>query len=138
MTTLYQPNGGAFRVTDHPIRFPSARDAIDAISAFEASTREDFEYEIRAVNGEGEYVAAANALIRINGKFVRGYLEANPTAFSVLGFRAIDADPAAVRPDFAAYSPTEETAAADCAHYRAARPDLKFWIIQDNATSTRA
>ena len=134
MTTLYQPQGGAYRVTDHPIRFSSARDAIDAISAFEASTTEDFEYQISAVNDRGEYTAAANALHKIGDKFVRGYLETNPGAFSVIGYRNFDADPLTAKPDFAAYSPTLETAKSDREHYRQTVPGIRLWVILDNTT----
>lgn len=134
MTTLYQPDACRFRVTDHPVRFDSARDAIDAISAFEAATLEDFEYEVRAVNDDGQYVAAANALIRISGKFVRGYLEAAPDAYSVIGYRDPEADPLTAKPDFAAYSPTLETAKRDRDAYRLDVPGIRLWVILDNLT----
>jgi hypothetical protein len=58
-----------------PYKFDSARDAIDAVSAFEASTLEDWEYEIYLLNDNGNYGVKANALIRIDGKIVRGYLK---------------------------------------------------------------
>jgi hypothetical protein len=138
MSTLYQPDACRFRVSDQPIRFDSARDAIDAISAFEAATLEDFEYEVRAVNDDGQYVAAANALIRIGGKFVRGYLEVRPDAFSVIGYSDEDADPITAKPDFAAYSPTLETAKRDHDAYRLDVPGIRLWVILDNLTGAAA
>ena len=58
-----------------PRKFASARDAIDAVSAFEEATREEWEYEIHLFDDDGNYVVKANALIRIDGKFFHGYLK---------------------------------------------------------------
>lgn len=61
----------------------------------------------------------------------------DPTAYSVLGWRSANADPDRDRPDFAAYSPTEETAHDDRDAYRRDRDDLHLWAIIENATGVR-
>ena len=52
----------------------SARDAIDAVSAFEASTLDDWEYEIRAIDDDGTYVVLVKPLLYAKGLRERGYL----------------------------------------------------------------
>lgn len=61
-----------FEVHEERYTFDSARDAIDAASAFEASTISHWEYEVRCLYDENWYV-------RVNcidgpDRFVRGYL----------------------------------------------------------------
>jgi hypothetical protein len=62
-----------FEIAAAPHRFGSARDAIDAVSAFEASSLHDWEYALQCVTDDPGhiYVVRLNCL---TGTRVRGYL----------------------------------------------------------------
>lgn len=61
-----------FELSAEPWAFGSARDAIDAVSAFEAATLHDWEYQIEcACDDPEEWRVRLNC---ITGKPVRGYL----------------------------------------------------------------